>query len=110
MTTTRRGDQQQQPHRHQHQSQPATDNERIRCIIATDNKIFPPRLQEAFQELADLNGATTVSVTFGQEAPHLQLSAKGSVGSRLGLGLGLVLGLRRIEVCHVVSCYAVPAM
>lgn len=39
-------------------------------------------LQEAFQELADLNGATSVAVTFGQEAPHLQLSAKGSIGSR----------------------------
>ncbi|CAB1103226.1 unnamed protein product [Ectocarpus sp. CCAP 1310/34] len=36
---------------------------------------------EAFQELADLNGATSVSVTFGQEATHLQLYAKGSNGS-----------------------------
>lgn len=42
----------------------------------------PSPFQEAFQELADLNGATSVSVTFGQEAPHLQLSAKGSIGSR----------------------------
>lgn len=47
--------------------------------------------QEAFQELADLNGATSVSVTFGQEAPHLQLSAKGSNGSRY---TGALLKLR----------------
>lgn len=39
-------------------------------------------VQEAFQELADVNGATSVAITFGQEAPHLQLSAKGSIGSR----------------------------
>ncbi|CAN0171036.1 unnamed protein product [Ectocarpus sp. 6 AP-2014] len=46
-----------------------------RCILKSEI------LKEAFQELADLNGATSVSVTFGQEAPHLQLSAKGSNGS-----------------------------
>eukprot|EP00904_Undaria_pinnatifida_P011996 jgi/Undpi1/7927/HiC_scaffold_24.g10399.m1 len=45
------------------------------CILKSDF------LKEAFQELADLNGATSVAVTFGQEAPHLQLSAKGSIGS-----------------------------
>lgn len=39
-------------------------------------------VQEAFQELADVNGATGVAITFGQEAPHLQLSATGSIGSR----------------------------
>lgn len=45
--------------------------------------VFVPSLtQEAFQELADLNGATSVAVTFGQEAPHLQLSATGALGSR----------------------------
>lgn len=38
--------------------------------------------QEAFQELADLNGATTVALSFGKQAPNLQLSAKGSIGSR----------------------------
>eukprot|EP00752_Nemacystus_decipiens_P011608 g10307.t1 len=50
-------------------------DEVCRCILKSEI------LKEAFQEVADLNGATTVSVTFGQEAPHLQLSAKGSVGS-----------------------------
>eukprot|EP00903_Cladosiphon_okamuranus_P020295 g18624.t1 len=50
-------------------------DEVCRCILKSEI------LKEAFQELADLNGATTVSVTFGQEAPHLQLSAKGSIGS-----------------------------
>ncbi|CAB1103228.1 unnamed protein product [Ectocarpus sp. CCAP 1310/34] len=50
-----------------------------RCILKSEI------LKEAFQELADLNGATSVSVTFGQEATHLQLSAKGSNGSRYAM-------------------------
>lgn len=56
-------------------------------------------VQEAFQELADVNGATSVAVTFGQEAPHLQLSAKGSIGSRYLHAdiLEIVLFVRRFD-------------
>ncbi|CAM9209518.1 unnamed protein product [Choristocarpus tenellus] len=46
-----------------------------KCILKSEY------LKEAFQELADVNGATCVTVVFGNTAPNLMLSASGSIGS-----------------------------